>query len=639
MTHEAPRTRAESVTDALYVSLQSDTSPGVLRERLEATRSRQWVYLGEDSAWRVHAEAAVPSEIPRVSVADLLDEMSWKLRQPYIDWIGQLSGFNHSVEWWASALSAKNPYGRLYIRVCLLAVARQLFARGFDRPTLIVCSSPALLQEVVQAASFNGALMRRLPGESGRLSFRRILKGATKYLRGKYWRMRLLAGRTLGKSDPSPELRHKHRLGVLEGQGVRAAAEFAGKDTVLIFTWVDRRSFTAEGVYRDPYFGRLPEMLQKRGFRVAYVPRVLSTMPFEEAVERLIKTGELLFFPEQLVSESERALCQKRAQEFEPTIPENSMVGDVPVYLLAKEHVDETRFALADALIDEPLVANLSAGGVQPREIIYSCEGQAWEQVLVRTVRQRMRDTKVVGYDNVTFSRLTLSMFPASGEYGLRPLPDRIVTNGPFYRDILLSEGFPPEIVESGCGLRHEYLWQESSPLNKRQTRPVRVLVATAIGFGDSVELVAKAALAFGGNAAYEIVVKCHPVIDTGLVREQLGKLAEHDNIEFVEMSIKELLASAHFLLYTYTSVCHEAIQNEVIPICVRPENSLNLDKLEATPDVRWTATSPEDLRTVVEQVLDMSEEERRRWQEEASEVVRSALAPVDQECVSAFVI
>ena len=35
-----------------------------------------------------------------------------------------------------------------------------------------------------------------------------------------------------------------------------------------------------------------------------------------------------------------------------------------------------------------------------------------------------MPETQVIGYDNVNFSRLALSLYPARSEIGLRPLPD-----------------------------------------------------------------------------------------------------------------------------------------------------------------------------------------------------------------------
>ncbi len=71
----------------------------------------------------------------------------------------------------------------------------------------------------------------------------------------------------------------------------------------------------------------------------------------------------------------------------------------------------------------------------------------------------------------------------------------------------------------------------------------------------------------------------------------------------------------------------------------VRAESFLNLDKLKAAPDVRWMVTTPQDLRQVAGEISQMTQEERHRWQKRASEIVRSALAPMTPQCVDAFIV
>lgn len=65
----------------LYVTQQSHISPERLPRELDVRGIRQWLYLSEDSAWRVRAELTMSPDTRRIPIADLLDEMSWKLRQ------------------------------------------------------------------------------------------------------------------------------------------------------------------------------------------------------------------------------------------------------------------------------------------------------------------------------------------------------------------------------------------------------------------------------------------------------------------------------------------------------------------------------------------------------------------------------
>jgi hypothetical protein len=165
----------------------------------------------------------------------------------------------------------------------------------------------------------------------------------------------------------------------------------------------------------------------------------------------------------------------------------------------------------------------------------------------------------------------------------------------------------------------------------------VKILIATAIGLGDSVELIVKAALAFGSVDGYEILIKCHPMVDISDVRKYLGDYASHKNISFSTATIGELLPSMDFLLYTYTSVCYEALMHGVYPVCIMPENFINLDKLDATPDIRSLVTTPEELFDAVKKIIYQSPEEKEQWRNRARVIVRNALAPVDESCKNAF--
>jgi hypothetical protein len=623
----------------MYVVLKRDVKFDGFSTQLREMGIHQWLYLGEDSTWRVRAERAALSDIPRISISDRLDEMAWRLRQPYIDWIGKLSQLNNSLEWWASELAGKNVYSFFYTRVCLLGVGMQLISAGFDRPTLVVCSTPALFEEFNRFALSIGAKPRKLTTDGTFVNADAIHKWVGKYFDGVCRRSRAIAGRLLGSKGHYAYVRR-----ILADQGVTKDVDFDGDDLILFFTWVDHRNFASDGQYRDPHFGPLPDMLRDLGCRIVFVPRVLNTIPYEEAIEKLIQTGESFLFPELFLSDSEREACQRRAKRFNPTIPASATICEVPVVNLARELIAQYVGAHSEKLTHEPLIANLAGFGVYPRQIIHTQEGHTWEQALAWSVRQYMPNTKVVGYDNLTFSRMMLPMYSAQNEYGIRPLPDRIVTNGPLSKKTFLGEGMPEEIVEAGGALRHTYLWEEPiQPRNESdfdiETGNIRILIATAIGLGDSVELVEKASQAFGGVSGYDIIVKCHPTLKIEDVVAHLGELAERDNISFVTTPIAELLPSVHILLYTHTAVCYEALHLGVMPVYVRAENFLNLDKLDSLPEIRWIATTPEDLCRVVREILGMSKEERRVWQKRAGQIVRSALAPLTAKNVSGFLM
>ena len=74
---------------------------------------------------------------------------------------------------------------------------------------------------------------------------------------------------------------------------------------------------------------------------------------------------------------------------------------------------------------------------------MFPWEGHAWEQVLTGAAHAHMPGCRVVGYDNLNFSSLALSLYPSADEVGVRPLPDVVVTNGPTFSEVLRASAFP----------------------------------------------------------------------------------------------------------------------------------------------------------------------------------------------------
>jgi hypothetical protein len=416
-----------------------------------------WLYLGEGAAARIELERSIAGRLERVSTADSVQRHAAALRRPYIDAIGSLSLLNESPEWWASELAAKSPYTRLFERLCALAVARELIDSGLD-DCLVVCAMPGLLAEIDSAAAAAGIETLRIQSPL------RVVKPRARSVLTRRLVDRLgprlppavvsRAARARPWIQPALEESHRFRRTILESLGA-TSEPLSGPGTALLLTWVDDRSVTPEGGYADPHLGALPEALRRRGYRLAFLPRPLRTAGFAGLARRLVATGERFLFPELLLDEAALRRCEVAAREFSPVIPEATNVSGVPLAGLALEHVEEYRTSQSANLVYRPLVEELARTGVEPELLVHTFEGHAWEQVLAGAARTHLPRTRVVGFDNLNMTRFALSRFPAAAELGLRPLPDRIVTNGPIPRDALVAEGMPESTVTVGCAIRH----------------------------------------------------------------------------------------------------------------------------------------------------------------------------------------
>jgi hypothetical protein len=596
-----------------------------------------WLYVGEGAAARIELERSLAG-LQRVSTAHPLQERAEALRRPYLDAIGALSVVNASPEWWASELAAKSPYTRLFERLSGLAVARDLIDSGLDH-CLVVCATRALVSEVDSAAAARG--IERLHIDSplpvATVGIRSRVTGRAVDQLGPRLPLSLvnMAIRARPWVQPTLEQSHRYRRVVLESLGA-TSEPLSGPGTALLLTWLDARNVTAEGAYVDPHLGWLPEALRGQGYHVAFLPRLLGTSGFTDLARRLIGTGERFLFPDLLLDEASLRRCEESAREFSPVIPHGTDVAGVPLARLAREHVDEYRSSHAGNLAYQPLVEELARIGVRPELLVHTFEGHAWEQALAGAVRKHLPGTRVVGFDTLNMTRFALSRFPAAAEVGLRPLPNRIVTNGPLARDTLVAGGMPDRVVAAGCAIRYPHLFEAGgeAPASADE-RPV-ALVATDASFDRSVELVTKAIEAFSSDSTWNLQIKCHPLVAAEAIRAALGEPSEVEDI-YVDHPFRELLSNADVLLYTYTSTCYEALAAGVPPVFVQAETDLDLDQLEPFAELRWTGRTPAEVRAAAEAALGLKPEERSEWQARAREAVRATLAPVTSACIEVF--
>lgn len=588
----------------------------------DASGVDRWLYAGENAGRRIEAERGPLSGIARIEVADVLQERAWALRRPFLDRLAELGVENDSVEWWASQLAARTSFTHFFDRLCMLAAVRVVLAEPQDGTTLVVCSSPALAAEVARAtgAAAPEPAPSRSHGSGGRVS--------------RVWArlapQPLLSPMLRTRRDLDPRYRRR----VLARSGAAAQRRVGGPRTALLFTWIDNRSFTTDGGYADPHLGPLAELLRDRGVEVAFVARILPGVPFAETVERLLATGETFVFPDAHLELEDYRSCGARAASFAPGLPADASVEGVPMAALARELLDAQRPAHAQALLLEPLLRRLAESGIRPERIVHTYEGHGWELALAWAAQRHLPETMVVGYENMNMSRLSLSMFPSALELSVRPLPDRIVTNGPAYRDVLLAEGVPAETVRVGCALRHRTLW-ETPPTDLPLRSPLRILVATEIALGPSIELVAKAAAAFSADPRFTLTVKHHPLVDRAAVTRALGDLA--GRLEFADRPTLELLRESDMLLYTFTGVAFEALALGVPPVLVRAESTLDLDQLEFAANLRWHARTPDELRSVAAEIAALDAAALAGWRARAGAAARRALAPFHPDCVEAF--
>nr|WP_319375379.1 hypothetical protein [uncultured Methanoregula sp.] len=624
----------------IYTVHQNAFGFPALLELVKKYNIKKWVYFGEETLWRLKAEHQFSDKITKISTAEELECASRQLRTSFIESIGSLSPINDSFEWWASEISSKDPYNPLYLRICLERLGRNLIDSDATEELLIIFSSPALIEGLIEYASKNGKKVFEIKNNNtSREVFHRFETSLIQIIK---------------MFPPIPALKsisHRYsdyleenllfRKRILKRKNIKPIQNFTGEKTILFFTYIDKRNFRPDDTYQDPHFGPLPDLLKKKGYNVAYVAKILNTISFEETVEKLHNINEIFLFPESFMESTDLFRCDLKSKQYNLIIDNSFTIHNIPAKGIIEENFAESRSTLANNLLYGILIEGMKKHGIYPERIIYTYEGQSWENALVWSIRHTLPDTKIIAYDNVTFSKMFLSKFHTKNELKIRPLPDRIVTNGRLFYNVLIQAGYSQEMISCGCALRHSYIWnqQKICQAHPRMNGRWRILVATSIGYEESLELIQKTCFACAGADEFDIIIKCHPLIDIFALKNDLKDFLIHPNIVFSDDQVGSLLTGVDILLYTTTSVCYEALNFGVFPICIHMENFVTLDRLDIAPDIRWVASTPEQIRQTIYSIIRLPDEKQREWSQKAIRVVNDALSPVDEHCIDPFII
>jgi hypothetical protein len=603
------------------ICLISSPSKKSIKKILKIMNGRRfkWVYFGEDISQAVLIEETIGERGERLEIAGLLQETAKKLRQPYIDYIGKISRRKNSLRWWTSSVSEKSPFNsKTFLHVCYIKTCVDILRIYPD------CSFVFFVKNrTVRRALFKNLRVDNLEHieDLGR-SICDALKDLKEFVLYKAWFLLSSIYRTIiAKYACQMQKRIDPH-----------------KSYVVIHTWIDNRSFDEKWAYREIYFGKLPEYLKSNGKNVIIVPHVLSTVQYRKTINKIAKSGFVFLVPHAFLSIRDIinvffiTLANKPKKTNFPKF-EDFDISEV-IYEDLKNDWVQARVTF-DLLIYH-FVKHLREKHLLIDTMIYPYENQIWEKILCIAMRRLYPSAYLVGYQHSTISMMYLNYFFSKYESDILPLPDRIVTNGKYIKDVFCASNYPKKIVVKGGAVRYEYLLK-SKGIKKRQKRdkPV-VLVTPSINKFEAAELIWKVLKAFEQNDKYKIVIKCHPDMPFEIISKHLNiKLPGHFTV--TNKPVAELLEESDVLLYTCSTTCVEAIAAGVPVIHVESDLMIDLDQLDFNPKLRPSARTPEEILNSVEKAISMNEKELSRKRKIWGKVVRNLFGEVNESTYRLF--
>lgn len=579
-------------------------------------------------------EASFGPAAKRIELSSALKAAARGLRQAYIDYVGELSQTRPSADWWSSTVAEKNPYvsDTFFLACCVLA-CREIVGQGdHGAATLLVVENPALRR----------ALARNLTGATA--GIRVVERGAWKLVAAARAAARMFARKGYWLGVNLARVFHaRHRLRL---HCTRAITEAVRSRTpvCLIHTWVDERAHDpATGRFWDQDFGEVRRHLEAKGKHVFTAPDILRAVSFPRVLGYVASEPDAYLVPEAFLRLRDVLAVLARAWLHVPRRRQYPPLAglDISDLIYEDEWNDWASPRTAGHLLVARWVLRWKQSGLQIERFIYTFENHAWERCVCDAFRRLYPDARLLAHQPNGLPLFLMNYFIATAERDVVPLPDLIITNGCYASRILKGSGYDPDRVVCGGGLRQRYLqaWLDGVPPRARERDGVkRVVVTPSIGYGETLELLRKAIAAFAAAPDLSVIIKCHPSMPFEKIAPALGGGALPPHITVSKTPLKMLLREADVLVYNggaFPSV--EALAAGVPVVHVEPEFALDLDPLDACPELRIDARSPAEILACVRQRLAEDPAKAVATRERSHRVLRELIGQIDETTYELF--
>lgn len=566
----------------------------------------QWVYLGENMPEVMLIESWLSGNGIHVPLAGYLQQTARKLRQSYIGYIGKLSTDRQSLEWWAGELSEKDPtISKVFRNVCYLKICQDILQD-------ILMTEPAgNIIFIAENYVLRKALYKHLKSTKVKdlhwhdsaggiftgyfIWINALLHQIFFIVRGIYYILitHWLLRQYKTKAEDYRELCLKNDLNVLNA-------------------WVDRRSFGPGGTYSDAYLGKFGPYLNKDGNKVVYVANILQTIPYRDAVRKLLETKEIFLFPFAFLKMRDLLFSAMKSLFAKPDAADYPPFESVDVADLIQD--DSERFwkegRMSYPLLRFRLVKRWKDAGIRIKSFFYPFENMRWEKMFCMAFKKYYPDTTVTAYAHSSFSMMALNHFCSNAERDIMPQPDRILTNGDSYVDIFKNAGYRTKEILCAGAVRYEYLFtlkpdRHNITDNSRKGHPV-VLVTPSIDRDTAIELILKTICALKLKNEWRVIIKCHPLMPFEKLTPPLSLNMLPPHFSVSETPAGTLLEEASVLLYSDSTTALEAIVLGVPVVQVSSDYALDMDPLDVCPETRRTANSEEEIVKCIDEIIAM---------------------------------
>jgi hypothetical protein len=581
----------------------------------------KWVYLGENVSQFMVIEHQIGDAGKRIEIGDKLQETAKSLRQAYIDYIGKLSIANNSLLWWAGSLSEKNPWtSKTFLYACYIRLCQTIIKIGGQENLVFIGENRVIRKGILKNLvnlSDSDILLFETPV--------RDLLGTLKNAGILF----LLKAYFLVSTIYHVLLARHYRLKPVKNQQ---------EGLVLICNWVDPRSFSADGEYRDNYFGDLALHLKNKGKKVFIIPYILYTVPYRATLKKIVSNLDRFLLAESFLTVPDvcriffKTLLNRPANKVYPLFEGI----DISEEIMHDLHTDWKGTGIASNLLLYEVVKRWKNAGISIETFIYPYENQVWEKTYCLALRKYFPSTRIIGYQHSSISKMFLNHFFAREELPVLPFPDKVITTGKYAEKLFKESGYDRAKVICGGAIRYVNLLKKKSVPVKKDNKSRVILVTPSIDRNETIDLVWKVIKAFGQIKEYSVVFKFHPDCPYRFIAREIGTLPKHFIIS--EQPTDKLLQDSDLLIYNSTTTSIEALALGVPVLHIKSDFVIDRDNLSDFPaSVSESASTAGEILEATERLINLDERHLARKRQLWSEIVAEMFGPVDENTFDLF--
>lgn len=553
---------------------------------------------------------------------DFNPSLKEKFLTSYIDLIGKI-GFEHNTPyWWVTHTAAKNQFGspffsQIYIFWSIVAKLKDL------RTDLLIVNPPEAiigsLKAYCRANSINFFVFhdnasafkpikvaKNIIMNVGTKLYFIFKTNKRKYISDKYFKKRF--NKCICRME----------------------------DYYVLRSWFYPRSI--QPVYRDSFFGVLPDYLIKKGEKLLVIAGIWEK--YDETAKKIAENEDYFIIPQEFFmrySDPIRVVIDiyfNKIRILEKIVFEGLDITGILKAAIDKEFNEKQ---ILDSYIHFYYMKRLLST-IKVHTFVTTYENYPWEKMCFFTIKNFSPRTRIIGYQHSRLSHADLTMYLSEYEKSIIPIPDKINTTGIITKNFLEEYGhYDRNRVKECCALRSADIPLE--PVGRKRKGNILLVLG---GFPSrAVDTVNFTYRAMQNVNKYNIILRCHPALSLDHFKKKLDFDISIWGILSLSKKndVMDDLHEADMVIYDASTISLEAISMGIPIIHIALNDIISFDPVINCTHLKWVVKYEKDLPGAIENIYQLSDDEYTGEQTKAREYVKNYLHKVTDDRLAEFIV